>query len=94
MANAGIKASQAGTSLRAIMTNLSGEVKICGESIGEITIATTNADGDLKRVIRDSADCRVAFAGLSESQQAGGAGVFSWKVCDVWIFGNYECGGG
>ena len=45
MANAGIKSTQAGTSLRTIMSNLSGEVKICGDSIGEVTIATTNADG-------------------------------------------------
>ena len=44
MANAGIKSTQAGTSLRTIMTSLSGEVKICGASIGEVTIATTNAD--------------------------------------------------
>ena len=29
MGNAGIKASQAGTSMRSIMTNLTGDVKIC-----------------------------------------------------------------
>ena len=34
MANAGIKSTQAGTSLRTIMANLSGEVKICGANIG------------------------------------------------------------
>lgn len=33
MANAGIKSSQAGTSLRTIMNNLTGEVKISGKSI-------------------------------------------------------------
>ena len=48
MANAGIKGSQAGTSLRTIMTNLSGDVKICGQNIGEVTIATTNADGSMR----------------------------------------------
>lgn len=48
MANAGIKGSQAGTSLRTIMNNLSGEVKICGSAIGEVTIATTNADGSMR----------------------------------------------
>ena len=31
MANAGIKSTQAGTSLRSVMTALAGEVKICGE---------------------------------------------------------------
>lgn len=48
MANAGIKGSQAGTSLRTIMNNLSGDVTICGSAIGEVTIATTNADGSMR----------------------------------------------
>lgn len=73
MANAGIKGSQAGTSLRTIMTNLSGDVKICGQNIGEVTIATTNADGSMRDLSDILADCRVAFAGLSESEQAAAA---------------------
>lgn len=73
MANAGIKSTQAGTSLRTIMTNLSGEVKICGASIGEVTIATTNADGSMRELSDILADCRVAFNGLSESEQAAAA---------------------
>ena len=47
MANAGIKSTQAGTALRTIMNNLSGEVKITGAALGEVTIATTNADGSI-----------------------------------------------
>ena len=73
MANAGIKSSQAGTSLRTIMNNLSGEVKICGESIGEVEIATTNADGSMRELSDILADCRAAFAGLSESEKAAAA---------------------
>ncbi|MBQ8622226.1 MAG: phage tail tape measure protein, partial [Oscillospiraceae bacterium] len=73
MANAGIKSTQAGTSLRTIMTNLSGEVKICGASIGEVTIATTNADGSMRELSDILADCRTAFNGLSESEQAAAA---------------------
>lgn len=73
MANAGIKSTQAGTSLRTIMTNLSGEVKICGDSIGEVTIATSNADGSMRDLSDILADCRVAFAGLSESEKATAA---------------------
>ena len=73
MANAGIKGSQAGTSLRMIMTNLSGDVKICGANIGEVTVATTNADGSMRDLSDILADCRVAFAGLSESEQAAAA---------------------
>ncbi len=73
MANAGIKGSQAGTSLRTIMTNLSGDVKICGQNIGEVTIATTNADGSMRDLSDILADCRVAFSELSESEQAAAA---------------------
>lgn len=53
MANSGIKASQAGTSLRTIMNNLSGEVTFVGKNIGEVTIATSNADGKRKVGERD-----------------------------------------
>ena len=73
MANAGIKGSQAGTALRTIMNNLSGEVKICGSSIGEVTIATTNADGSMRELSDILADCRTAFSGLSESEKAAAA---------------------
>ncbi len=73
MANAGIKSTQAGTSLRTIMTNLSGDVKICGASIGEVTVATTNADGSMRDLSDILADCRTAFSGLSESEKAAAA---------------------
>ena len=73
MANAGIKSTQAGTSLRTIMTNLSGEVKICGSAIGEVTVATTNADGSMRNLSDILADCRTAFGGLSESEKAAAA---------------------
>lgn len=73
MANAGIKSSQAGTSLRTIMNNLSGDVKICGSNIGEVTVATTNADGSMRGLSDILADCREAFSGLSESEKAAAA---------------------
>ena len=70
MANAGIKSSQAGTALRTIMNNLAGEVKISGQAIGDVTIATTNADGSMRSLSDILADCRVAFGGLTESEKA------------------------
>ena len=73
MANAGIKGSQAGTALRTIMNNLSGDVKVCGSAIGEVTIATTNADGSMRDLSDILADCRTAFAGLTESEKAQAA---------------------
>lgn len=73
MANAGIKSSQAGTSLRTIMNNLAGEAKICGSNIGEVTVATTNADGSMRKLSDILADCRTAFSGLTESEKAAAA---------------------
>ena len=73
MANAGIKSAQAGTALRTIMNNLTGEVKISGKAIGDVTIATTNADGSMRDLSDILADCRTAFSGLSESEKAQAA---------------------
>ena len=70
MANSGIKGSQAGTTLRNIMTKLSGEIEICGEQLGEFTIQTTNSDGSMRDFNDILADCRTAFSQLSESEQA------------------------
>ena len=63
MGNAGIKASQARTSMRSIMTNLTGDV----------TIATTNADGSMRSLSAILADCRGAFAGMTEAEKANNA---------------------
>ena len=73
MANAGIKSSQAGTALRTIMNNLAGDVKISGKAIGDVTIATTNADGSMRDLSDILADCRTAFSGLTESEKAQAA---------------------
>lgn len=73
MANAGIKSSQAGTALRTIMNNLAGDVKISGKAIGDVTIATTNADGSMRNLSDILADCRSAFGNLTESEKAQAA---------------------
>lgn len=73
MANAGIKSSQAGTSLRKIMTELSGDIKISGAAIGDVTVATTNADGSMRDFNDILMDCRSAFSGLTEAEQAQAA---------------------
>ena len=73
MANSGIKSTQAGTSLRSIMTALAGDVKFCGDAFGEMEIATTNQDGSMRELNDILADCRGAFSQLSESEQANAA---------------------
>lgn len=73
MANAGIKSSQAGTSLRKMMTELTGEIKISGDAIGDVVIQTTNADGSMRSFNDIIMDCRDAFSKLSESEKASTA---------------------
>ena len=73
MANAGIKSSQAGTAMRSMMTDLTGEVKFVGDAFGELTIQTTNTDGSMRSLGDILADCRAAFAQMSESEKAANA---------------------
>ncbi len=73
MANAGIKSSQAGTAMRSMMTNLTGEVKFTGAAFGELTVQTTNTDGSMRSLGDILADCRAAFAQISESEKAANA---------------------
>ncbi len=73
MANAGIKSSQAGTSLRSILSNLQGEVKFAGAQFGEMTIQTTNTDGSMRSLGEILGDCRTAFSMMSESEKASNA---------------------
>ena len=70
MANAGIKSTQAGTSLRSIMTSLTSDFIISGSEIGDVTVAVTNADGSMRKFTDILADCRTAFSGLSESEKS------------------------
>lgn len=73
LANSGIKSSQAGTSLRTIMNNLTSDMKLSGRAIGEVSIATTNADGSMRSLREILADCREQFGKLSESEKASNA---------------------
>lgn len=69
LSNAGIKSTQAGTSLRTIMTSLSQDFQIAGKSIGEVTVKTTNQDGSMRSLNEILTDSRKAFSGLSESEK-------------------------
>ena len=70
MANSGIKASQAGTSLRKMMTELTGNIKITGKELGTVTIQTTNTDGSMRNLYDILMDCRDSFAKLTDSEKA------------------------
>nr|DAP18338.1 MAG TPA: minor tail protein [Caudoviricetes sp.] len=73
MANSGIKASQAGTALRKIMNRTSQGIEISSKAIGDITIATADANGNMRSFKSIIDDMRVAFAGMSEQEAAWNA---------------------
>lgn len=52
-------------------------MKLSGAAIGDVTIATTNADGSMRSLSAILADCRVVFGGMTggrEGEQCGGTG--------------------
>lgn len=73
MANAGIKSTQAGTALRSILTKLQGDIKLTGANFGEVTVATTNADGSMRSLGDILGDLRGYFAQMTESEAAATA---------------------
>lgn len=70
MANSGIKASQAGTSLRSLLTNLTHPVGQAADAIDELKISITNADGSVKPLSQTLQELREKFRALSESERA------------------------
>lgn len=69
MANAGIKGSQAGTSLRATLTRLAKPTKDSQAAMEDLGISITNSDGSMRPLIDVIGDMRTGFAGLTEAEQ-------------------------
>ena len=70
MANSGIKASQAGTALRTMLTELSGTLEITGKNLGTYIVQTSNADGTMKPFRETLNSLRTAFKGLTEAERS------------------------
>ncbi|UUX34867.1 phage tail tape measure protein [Fundicoccus culcitae] len=73
MANAGIKSSQAGTSLRTIMTELQGDLVLTSSSFGEVMVQTINMDGSMRGLTEIMTDLRLAFSQMTEAEQVANA---------------------
>lgn len=69
MANSGIKASEAGTSLRSIFTRLISPPKDAAKALDALGISVTNADGTVKPFRQTMRELRTAFSGLSDSEK-------------------------
>lgn len=70
MANAGIKASQGGTSLRRVLQNLSNPTDKVAGAMAKLGISMFNPDGSAKSLYDLMVELRESIRGLSEEEQA------------------------
>ena len=70
MANNGIKASQAGTSLRSLMTNLTHPVGQAQEAMDALNISITNTDGSVKPLAQTMQELKGKFSALTDAEQS------------------------
>ena len=70
MANAGIKGSQAGTSLRSIMTRLAKPTKDSQMAMDALGLSITDSTGKMKPLSEIVVDMRKGFSGLTEDEKA------------------------
>ena len=70
MANSGIKASEAGTSLRSIFVRMSAPPADAAKALNALGVSIKNTDGTVKPFRQTMLDLRKAFAGLSEADKA------------------------
>lgn len=79
MANAGIKASQSGTSLRSALTNLASPTKEMKKVMSKLHISITDNKGKMKSLDTIMRDLRKSFGGLTKEQQASYAATLFGK---------------
>ena len=70
MSMAGIKGSQAGTSLRTVLANMAKPSKTVATAMEELGLSITNSDGSFKSLDQIVTIMRSEFSGLAEDQQA------------------------
>lgn len=69
MANAGIKASQGGTSLRTVLTNMADPTDEVAKAMDDLGISLQNEDGSMKSLREVMVDLRNGFGDLKISQE-------------------------
>lgn len=79
MANSGIKSSQAGTALRASLTNLVKPTDAMSNAMEDLGIEVTNSDGSMKSLREIMDILREKFSTLSEAEQANAAATLFGK---------------
>lgn len=79
MANSGIKSSQAGTTLKTALANLSAPTEKQAAVMDDLNISMTNTDGTMKTMMDLTKNLRSAFSGLSESERTAAASTIFGK---------------
>lgn len=69
MANSGIKATQAGTSLRALMTRMAAPTKESGTAMDALGLSLEDGEGNMKSFMEVMQDIRSAFGDMKISQE-------------------------
>ncbi len=69
MANSGIKAGQAGTALRSILSRMTKPTTEVQEAMDQLGISLTDSQGNVKSLDAVMGDLRTSFKGLSKAEQ-------------------------
>lgn len=86
MANAGIKASDAGTAMRRGMTNLVKPTKQMQDAMDKYGISVTNTDGSMKSMREITVMLREKLGDLSEEEQVNAAAsIFGQNAYAAWL---------
>ncbi|MBQ8233152.1 MAG: phage tail tape measure protein [Lachnospiraceae bacterium] len=70
MSMAGIKGSQAGTSLRTVLANMAKPSSTVADAMDELGISITNSDGSFQSLEQIITTMRTKFSGLTDDQKA------------------------
>lgn len=79
MANSGIKASQAGTTLRTTLTNLVSPTKEQAAEMERLGLSMTDSSGQMLPLLTLAGNLRDRFAGMSEAEQSAAASALFGK---------------
>ncbi|MGL5766016.1 MAG: phage tail tape measure protein [Sarcina sp.] len=80
MANAGIKAGMAGTSMRQILTNLTGTLDLTVQGSKGWIVECENMDGSMRPLRDQLIDLREAFGEMTEAEMAANAETIAGKT--------------
>ena len=80
MANSGIKASQAGTSLNSLFTRMAKPTKESQAAMDALGLSLTDSEGNMKSFATVMDDMRKGFSGLTETQKAQYAAMLAGKT--------------